>query len=131
MYEENWKRKHDPYTLFYMHEIVSWFEMLMFKVAMEEIGELSYVLPVSPPLHLRCTYLFLKPMEQLFLYGTTQTLMFPRVLHSETANISDETKEMNESGWLRRINHGFNFMQILIQYASMVKREFITSWKTW
>ena len=89
MYEEDWKKKHDPYTLVNMHEIVSWFEMLMFKVRMEERGELNYVLPDNSPIHPRCTYLFMKPMEQLFLYETTQTLMFPRVLYSETANISD------------------------------------------
>ena len=89
MYEESWKRKHDPYTLFCMHEIVSWFEMLMFKEAMEESGELNYNLPVNLPLYFRCTYLFMKPMEQLFLYGTTLTLMFPRVLDAESANISD------------------------------------------
>ena len=28
-------------------------------------------------------------MEQLFIYGTTLTLMFPRVLFAESANISD------------------------------------------
>ena len=72
MYEENWKKKHDPYTPFYMHEIVSWYEMLIFKVAMEEKGEPNYVMPVNPPLYHRCTYLFMKPMEQIFLYEKTQ-----------------------------------------------------------
>ena len=62
MYEEDWKRKHDPYTPVNMHKIVSWYEMLMFKVAMEESGELNYNLPVNPPLYYRCTYLFMKPM---------------------------------------------------------------------
>ena len=65
MYEEAWKRKHDPYTPINMHEIVSWYEMLMFKVAMEEAGELNYNLPVNSPLYYRCTYLFMKPIEQL------------------------------------------------------------------
>ena len=49
MYEDNWKRKHDPYTPVNMHEIVYWYEMLMFKVVMEESGELNYNLPVNPP----------------------------------------------------------------------------------
>ena len=90
MYEEAWKRKHDPYTPFNMHEIVSWYEMLMFKVAMEEAGELNYQLPVNPPLYYRCTYLFMKPIEQLFIHGTALTLMFPRVLLAENdINISD------------------------------------------
>ena len=48
MYEENWKRKHNPYTPVNMHEIVYWYEMLMFKVRMEESGELNYVMPVNP-----------------------------------------------------------------------------------
>ena len=90
MYEEAWARKHDPYTPIYMHEIVSWYEMLMFKVAMEEAGVLNYQLPVNPPLHPRCTYLFMKPMEQLFLNPTALILMFPRVLIAENdIDISD------------------------------------------
>ena len=91
MYEKAWKRKHDPYTPINMHELVSWYEMLMFKVLMEEAGVLNYNLPVNPPLHYRCTYLFMKPMEQLFLNPTARTLMFPRVLIAENdINISDE-----------------------------------------
>ena len=74
-----------------MHEIASWYEMLMFKVVMEEAGELNYNLPVNPPLYYRCTNLFMKPMEQQFLNATALTLMFPRVLFAENdINISDK-----------------------------------------
>ena len=68
MYEENWKRKHEPYTLVNMHEIVSWYEMLMFKVRMEESEELNYVMPVNPPIRFSGTFLHMKPMEQLYIY---------------------------------------------------------------
>ena len=96
MYEEAWKRKHDPYTPINMHEIVSWFEMLMFKVVMEEAGVLNYNLPVNPPLYYRCTYLFMKLMKQLVLNATALTLMFPRVLFAEMISTSQiKEKEMN------------------------------------
>ena len=62
MFQENCKRKHDPYTPVYRHEIVSWFEMLTFKLIMEEAGVLNFNLPVNPPLHVGCTYLYMKPM---------------------------------------------------------------------
>jgi hypothetical protein len=78
-----------------MHEIVSWYEMLMFKVRMEESGELNYVMSDIPPIRFNGTFLYTKPMKQLYLYDLVQTLMFPRVLYSETENISD-VNERNE-----------------------------------
>jgi hypothetical protein len=62
---------------------------LMFYVRMKNRGELNYDMPVNPPLIFRCTFLFMKPMEQLFLYNPAPTLMFSRVLYSKTASISD------------------------------------------
>ena len=67
--------------------------MLTLQVIMEEKGVLNYNLPVNPPLHVICTYLNMKPMEQLFLYDLTETLMYPRTLWCETDNnISDVRK---------------------------------------
>ena len=95
MYEENWKRNHDPYTPVNMHEIVSWYEMLMFKVRMEEYGELNFVMPVNPPIRFNGTFLYMKPIEQLYIYDLVQTLMFPRVLHSETDDAITDVNERN------------------------------------
>ena len=99
MFEESWKRTHDPYTPVNMHEIVSWYEMLTFQVIMEEEGVLNYNLPVNPPLHVICTYLYMKPMVQLFIYDLTKTLMYSRTLWCETDNnISDVREREDESG---------------------------------
>ena len=57
----------------------------MFKVRMEESGELNYFMP----------FLFMKPMEQPYIYDLVQTLMFPRVLYSKADDISD-VNERNE-----------------------------------
>ena len=96
MYEKNWKRKHDSYTPVNMHEIVSWYEMLMFKVRIQESRELNYVMPVNPPIRFNGTCLYMKPMEQLYIYDLVQTLMFPRVLHSETDDEITDVNERNE-----------------------------------
>jgi hypothetical protein len=46
-------------------------------------------MPVIPPICFNGTFLYMKPMEQLYLYDLVQTLMFSRVLYSETENISN------------------------------------------
>ena len=44
----------------------------MFKVRMEESEELNYVMPVNPPIRFSGTFLFMKPIEQLYIYDLVQ-----------------------------------------------------------
>ena len=51
----------------------------------------------------------MKPMEQLFLYDLAPTLMFPRVLQSETANISDKNERDERTKMAKEDKPWFQF----------------------
>ena len=130
MYEENWKRKHDPYTPVYRHEIVSWYEMLKFIVIKKEAVELNYNLP-DTPLSVKCTYLYMKPMEQLFLFDLAPTLMYPRILWCETDNISDEVEREERIRMALEDKPWFQFHADLEIICLHGKEGIHIFWKTW
>ena len=78
----------------------TWFELLIYYCLMEDSEELYYSPPVIPPLRPNVTFLYMKPIELIFLQGANLfTNYYPQTLWPEI--ISTATPEIERTERVR------------------------------
>ena len=75
----------------------TWFELLIYYCLMEESEELYYSPPVIPPLRPNVTFLYMKPIELIFLQGANLfTNYYPQTLWPEIISTATPAIERTE-----------------------------------